>query len=104
LDPSARSIGRPKVSGVGQNGLMKQLVVRSRALPLPARWACVGAVAAGSVGAIAGLVIGLIVYAPTAPFALVEVALPAALVGGVVGSGCRLVAIAVRRLKRDNHR
>ena len=55
---------------------MKQLVVRSRALPLPARWAYVGAAAAGSVGAIAGLVIGLIVYAPTALFAAVEAAFP----------------------------
>lgn len=88
--------------GLGQNGGVNPVPVRSRALPLPARWACVGAASAGSVGAIAGLVIGLIVYAPTAPFAVVEAALPSALVGGVVGFGCGLVAIAVRKLKRDN--
>ena len=37
------------------------------------------------VGAIAALVVGLHVYAPTAPFAMVELGLPATIVGGVVG-------------------
>ena len=41
-------------------------------LPLLGRFAVVGAGSAGAAGAVAGLTIGLIVYAPTAPFALVE--------------------------------
>jgi len=36
-------------------------------------------------GGVAGLVIGLCVYAPTAPFAVVELGLPAALAGGLAG-------------------
>jgi hypothetical protein len=54
-------------------------------LPLPGRWAVVGATCAGVIGAVAGLVIGLIVYAPTAPFAVVELGLPATIIGGVIG-------------------
>jgi len=49
------------------------------------RWAVVGGSWAGVVGAIVGLVIGLYAYAPTAPFAMVELGLPAAIAGGVIG-------------------
>ena len=45
------------------------------------------------VGAVIGLVVGLFTYAPTAPFAAVELGLPA-IVGGIVG----LVAGAVVRV------
>jgi hypothetical protein len=37
------------------------------------------------VGAIAGLIVGLFAYWPTAPFAMVELVLSATIVGGVVG-------------------
>ena len=53
--------------------------------PPPVRWAIRGAAVAGVVGAIVGLIIGLFVYAPTAPFAMVEIGIPAAMVGGVLG-------------------
>lgn len=43
--------------------------------------AAMGAVAGGAVG----LVLGLIAYPPTAVFAIVEVGLPAAAVGAVIG-------------------
>ena len=56
-----------------------------RDLPRPAAWALVGAGSAGLIGAIAGLVIGLFVYAPTAWFAAIELGLPAAVVGALVG-------------------
>jgi hypothetical protein len=39
----------------------------------------------GLLGAVVGLVVGLIVYAPTAPFAVLELGIPATLVGGLVG-------------------
>ena len=57
-----------------------------RTLPRPAAWALVGAGSAALIGAIAGLIIGLFVYAPTAWFAAIELGLPAAVVGAVVGA------------------
>jgi hypothetical protein len=64
---------------------MTAIALWLRGLALPARWGAVGAAGAGMVGALTGLVIGLIVYMPTAPFAAIEVGLPAAIVGGVFG-------------------
>ncbi|HEX3873895.1 MAG TPA: hypothetical protein VHW26_07100 [Solirubrobacteraceae bacterium] len=54
-------------------------------MALPARFACIGAVAAGTTGAIVGLVVGLVTYAPTAWFAVFELGLPATIAGGAVG-------------------
>jgi hypothetical protein len=73
-------------------------------LPLPVRWAIVGAASVGVIGAIVGLVIGLRVYAPTAPFAVVEFGLPAAIVGGVVGLAVGVIVTAGRRIKRNDAR
>jgi hypothetical protein len=73
-----------------------------RDLTLPTRWAAVGASSLGTVGAIFGLVIGLFTYAPTAPFALVELGLPAAVAGGVVGLAASLLVIAGRRITRSD--
>lgn len=68
------------------------------------RFAYVGAISAGTVGAIVGLVVGLVVNPPTAWFAVLEVGLPVALAGGVVGILVGLVAALVmstaRRIKR----
>ena len=52
----------------------------------PARAGVLGAVAAGFVGCVVGLVIGLSVYPPTAWAATVEIGLPAALVGAAGGA------------------
>jgi len=83
---------------------MKSYVTLFRDLPLPARFAVAGATSAGAIGAIAGLVIGLLAYAPTAPFAVIELAVPASIAGGVVGliagSLAALVANAAHRIKR----
>jgi hypothetical protein len=49
------------------------------------------------IGAIVGLIVGLIAYAPTAPFAVVELGLPGAVAGGVVGFIAGLTARGVRR-------
>ena len=76
--------------------------VRLGGLPLPERWAVVGAASVGMIGAIVGLIVGLIVYAPTAPFAVVELGLPATIVGGIVGLIAGVIVIAGRRIKRSD--
>jgi hypothetical protein len=65
-------------------------------LSLPARFA----VRSGAIGAIAGLVLGLNVYAPTAPFAAVELGVPATLAGGIIGLITSATTTASRRLKQ----
>jgi hypothetical protein len=59
------------------------------------RWAARGAAAAGLVGGVVGLVVGLRVHPPTAWFAIFELGLPAAIVGGLVGLASGAVAYAV---------
>lgn len=49
------------------------------------RWARSGAVAAGSIGGVVGLVVGLRVNPRTGWFAVFEIGAPAALVGALVG-------------------
>lgn len=49
------------------------------------RYAATGAVIGAIIGGLAGLVIGLIVYPPTAWFAVFEVGVPVAIVGGGAG-------------------
>lgn len=58
-----------------------------RDLPRPVRWAVFGAIALGVPGGVAGLIIGLRTYAPTAWAATAELSLPAAFVGAVLGAG-----------------
>jgi ABC-type uncharacterized transport system permease subunit len=70
------------------------------ATPLPARWAIVGATSAGVIGAIAGLVVGLLVYPPAAWFAVFELGVPATIAGGLVGFVTALIVMAGRRIKR----
>jgi hypothetical protein len=54
-------------------------------LPLPVRSAVLGAMGMGVLGCVAGLVIGLRVYAPTAWAATFEVGIPATVLGAVIG-------------------
>jgi len=54
-------------------------------LPIVFQYAVIGAAVFGITGGIAGLVIGLDAYAPTAWFATLELGVPAAMVGGVAG-------------------
>ena len=70
---------------------MNAIAVWLRSLSQVARWGTVGAASVGGLGAIIGLIVGLHVYAPTAPFAVVELGLPAAIVGGVYGTTIRIV-------------
>jgi len=50
--------------------------------PAILRHAIHGAVVGGIVGAVVGLVVGLVSYPPTAWFAVIELGLPGAFVGG----------------------
>lgn len=74
--------------------------VKLASLPLVGRFAVVGAGSAGAAGAVAGLTIGLIVHAPTAPFALVELALPSAVIGGIAGLVAGAGVAVVRKVRR----
>jgi hypothetical protein len=78
------------------NALRDELEV----MPLRARWAFVGAAALGMSGAFAGLVVGLVVYTPTAWFAMFELGVPSAVVGGMVGLLAAVLLSAGRRLSR----
>ena len=51
----------------------------------------------GTLGAIAGLVIGLFAYRPTAVVALFELGIPAALLGGLLGLVAGSIVWALRR-------
>ena len=62
---------------------------------MPLRWAVLGAVTLGLLGCAVGLTLGLNAYAPTAWAATFEVAVPAALLGsllGFVAGSARLLA------------
>ena len=71
-----------------------------RGMPMLARWVSIAAFSAGVTGGIVGLVVGLFVYAPTAPFAAFELGFPAMLAGGVVGLVAGMITITVRRICR----
>jgi hypothetical protein len=73
-------------------------------LPMLARWASVGAIAFGVSGVIAGLVVGLFAYAPTAPFAAVELGFPAVFVGAVAGLVAGILMKIARRIRRREAR
>lgn len=71
-----------------------------RELPLRLRAGLVGAVVLGLLGAVAGAVIGLQVYPSTAWAAAVEVGLPLALLGGVLGLLAGSLGLGVRHPRR----
>jgi hypothetical protein len=73
-------------------------------LPLPARSAVWGAAALGVLGCGVGLVVGLLVHAPTAWAATAEVGLPSAFVGAVAGLAAGSVrAWLLRRRDPSTH-
>jgi hypothetical protein len=55
------------------------------ALPQPLRGAVVGAAGLGAAGGVVGLLVGLLVFPPTAWAAAIEMGLPAAFVGATIG-------------------
>jgi hypothetical protein len=76
------------------------VVVWMRDAPMLARWVSVGAIFSGVTGGLVGLVIGLFVNPPTAPFAALELGFPAWVAGGIVGLVAGMIMIAARRIKR----
>lgn len=71
-------------------------------LPLLPRCVLLGAALAGAAGALAGLVVGLMAYAPTAWFAVVELGLPATVVGAVIGLMTGAIVLVARRIARTH--
>ena len=69
-------------------------------LPFLARCAIIGAGAAGVIGGIVGLIVGLSVHPATAWFAIIEAGIPASIVGGLVGLVVGLLVVAARRFAR----
>ena len=74
---------------------MRDFVDSTKNLPVPVRYAVLGASAMTPPGCAVGLIIGLFVFAPTAPFAMVEIGLPSGILGGIIGV-CAGVIVAVR--------
>jgi len=67
-------------------------------LPLVLRCVVVGAFSLGIVGAICGLIVGLVVHVATAPFAMIELGLPSAIVGCAIGASTGLVLKLTHRV------
>ena len=68
--------------------------------PLALLGAAVGGCSVGALGAIAGLVVGLIYYPPTAWAAMLELGMPAAALGSFFGLLVGAVLDSTRRLCR----
>ena len=70
-------------------------------MPTPVAGMLVGSLVLGTVGGVVGLALGLDAYPPTAWFAVVEVGVPAALVGGLLGllAGFSMSRLARRRTR-----
>jgi len=66
-------------------------------LPLPLRGGVLGAVVAGVGGGVLGLIIGLCAYPPTAWFAVFELGVPAAVLGGLAGLAAGAIALLAQR-------
>jgi hypothetical protein len=92
------SMGAPAGGGGTGRGLAS--VLRGvMQLPLPVRGGVLGAGSVGVAGGVVGLVVGLLTYVPTAPFAVVELGLPASVVGGIIGVATGAVILGLRRTR-----
>ena len=73
------------------------------ALPLPVRFAVIGAALLGVVGGVVGLVAGVVSYPATAWFAVLELGVPTAALGAVLGLLAGSAAHLVRRVRSPSH-
>lgn len=73
-------------------------------IPLPLRHVVGGAILLGAMGGVAGLIVGLGVYAPTAWFAVFELGIPAGFVGGFLGLISGVVAKPVQAARSSRAR
>jgi hypothetical protein len=69
-----------------------------RAGPLISRCVAIGAVSAGLVGGVVGLLVGLRANPATAWFAIFELGIPSSILGGLVGLASGAIAYAVSRI------
>ena len=69
-------------------------------LPTIGRFSVLGAMCAGVLGCLAGLIIGLVIYAPTAWAATFELGVPAAILGAIIGSAVGAVVLVSGRASR----
>jgi ABC-type uncharacterized transport system permease subunit len=67
------------------------------AKPLVPRFAIVGLTVAGVLGGLVGLVLGLRAHPATAWFAVLEVGVPAAMAGAILGAVVGLLTVAVQK-------
>jgi len=67
-------------------------------IPIVPRFAIVVSAAAFLLGALAGLIIGLIAYPPTAWFAVLELGIPAGLIGAGIGALAGLVVSCIQKV------
>jgi hypothetical protein len=67
-----------------------------RTLPPIQRCAAIGAVCAAVVGGVAGLIVGLFAHPATAWFAVFELGIPAAILGGLLGLAGGAIACVVK--------
>lgn len=70
------------------------------AMSIVGRFAVIGAIVVGFLGALVGLILGLRAYAATAWFAVFEVGVPAGIAGAVVGALAGVVTVVIRRAIR----
>jgi hypothetical protein len=68
-------------------------------LPTLGRFSVLGAMCAGVLGGLAGLIIGLVVYAPTAWAATFELGVPAAILGAIIGLSVGAIVLASGRAR-----
>jgi len=84
-----------------RQSMVNALMAKLRGVSLLERCAIVGAGGGGAAGAITGLVVGLLVHAQTAWFAVFEAGIPGSLLGGLVGTTVAVVIAAGRRIARS---
>ncbi len=68
-------------------------------LPRPLRWGVATGAVLGALGAVVGLVLGLLAHPATAWFAVLEVGVPAVALGGLLGLLAGSLAVALRRVR-----
>lgn len=71
-----------------------------RSMSVLPRSILLGALSIGVAGAIAGLLVGLATYPPTAAFAVIELGIPATIVGALIGLLIGSLVFMVRRIRR----